>query len=151
MNGEFVTKQDALSVSFLVVCELLSKVAKQEVHQRRPKTDLRIVQSDRSFRTNKSDLPIRLLLQDQQVGSANQSVLYGPTSVRANQIVQYGPTFCTDQSDLSYGPTFRTDQSDLSCRPTSVQTNQIFPTEPLSVQTNQIFPRKLLSVQTNQI
>ena len=40
----------------------------------------RSVQSDRSFRTNKSERPIRSLFQDQQVGSSNQIALSGPTS-----------------------------------------------------------------------
>ena len=118
LDGNFGAEQDAFAYHFLVVRKLLSEVVKQEVHRRRPKTDLRIVQSDHSFRTNKSERPIRSLFQDQQVGASSHSVLYRPTSVRANHSVQYGPTFRTDQSDLSYGPTFRTDQSDPSYGPT---------------------------------
>ena len=79
------------------------------------------VQSDRSFRTNKSNRPIRSLFQDQQVRASNQSV-------------QYGPTFHIGQSDISYGPT-------------SIQANQISPTELLSVHTNQISPTDLLPYQ----
>ena len=99
---------------FLVVRELLSEVAKQEVHQKCPKTDLRIVQSDRSFRTNNSNRPIRSLLQDQQVGSSNQIAPSVPTSRFSQPERSIWTYFRTGQSDLSYRPTFRTDQSDLS-------------------------------------
>ena len=120
----------------------------------------RSVQSDRSFRTNKSDHPIRSLFQDQQVGASNQNILYRSTSVRANQSVQYGATFRTDQSDPSYGPTFRTDQSDqsygsnfrtdqsdLSYRPTFRTEQSYLSYGPTSVRANHISPTDLLPYQ----
>ena len=105
---------------FLVVCKLLSEVAKQEEHRRRQKTDLRIVQSERISRTNKSDRPIRSLGRtlNQQVGSSNQIAPAGPTSCTGQSYPSYGPTFSIVQSDLSYGSTFRIVQSDLSYGPT---------------------------------
>ena len=72
-------KKTHFTYPFLVVREPLSKVVKQEVHRRRPKTDIQIVQSDRSFRTIKLERPIRSLFQDQQVRSSNQIALSGPT------------------------------------------------------------------------
>ena len=113
-------------IVFLVVRKLLSEVAKQELHRRRPKTDLRIVQSDHSFRTNKSERPIKAFNTDLTSVQTNQIYPTDLLSVWTNQIfptdlLTYRPIrfilrtyFLTDQSDLSYVPTFRTDQSDLS-------------------------------------
>ena len=98
----------------------------------------RIVQSDRSFRTNKSDCPTRSLLQDQQVESSSQIARTNLLSVQTNQI------FPKDLLSVQTNQIFITGLL-------SVQTNQIFPMDLLSVQTNQIYPTDLLSVQTNQI
>ena len=120
---------------FLVVREPLCEVVKEEVHRRRPRTDLRIIQSDRAIRTSKSDRPIRSLRQDQQVGSSNHLALAGPTS----RIVQSDRSGRTNKSD----PPIRSLRQDQQV----VRTNQIYPTDLLFVRTNQIFPTDLLSVR----
>ena len=110
---------------FLVVRELLSEFAKQEIHRRRPKTDLRNLQSDRS-------------VQDLEAKPSNQSVLYRPTSVPANQSVLFGPTFVQANQSVLF-------------RLTSVQANHIGQIDLLYVQAKQIAWTDLLSVQANHI
>ena len=116
---------------FHVVRKLLSEFAKQEVHRRRPKIDLRNLQLDRS-------------VQDLEAKPSYQRVLYGPmrktiqsersirTYFRTSQLERSERTYFrtsqsdrsirtyvrTSQSDRSDGPTFRTNQSDRSDGPT---------------------------------
>ena len=155
---------------FLVVRKLLSEVAKQEEHRRRSNTDLWIVQSDRSGRTNKSDRPIRSLVQtqDQQVGLSNQIARTdsGPTSrivqsdcsdgIRTNKSdrpirllwhdQQVAWTNQSSSPDLLFVSTNQSSSTDLL----SVSTNQSSSTDLLSVSTNQISSTDLLSVSTHQ-
>ena len=98
----------------------------------------RIVQSYRSFRTNKLDRPIRAFNTDLLSVQTNQISSTDLLSVHTNQI------YPTDQLSVQTNQIFPTDLL-------SVQTNQISSTDLLSVQTNQIYPTDLLSVQTNQI
>ena len=112
-----------------------------------------IVQSDRSdrLRTNKSDRPIRLLWQDQQVVRTNQSSSTDLLSVLTNQ------SSPTDLLSVSFNQIAQTDLLSVSINQSSstdllsVSTNQSSSTDLLSISTNQSSSKDLLSVSSNQI
>ena len=129
LNSEFVAKKNThFAYRFLVVRKLLSEVTKQEVHQRRPKTDLRIVQSDRSIRTNKLDQPIKAFYTD--------LLAYEPIRAFTTDLLSYRLIKSILWNYFPYRPirsllrtSFRTRQSYRSDGPTSVPVNQISPTD----------------------
>ena len=192
LNGVFMAGRIRIRVSFLVACKWLYEFAKQNVKRsqkkapdnrssdqpiraRSQKTRNRIVQSDYSGRTNKSDGPIRALPTDHLPYPTNQILwsdfhtdhLLYPTnqilrsdfhtdqiSVPTNQILW--SNFHTDQISV---PADQILQSDFHTDQISVPTNQIirpdFHTDQISVPTNQILQTNLhtdqISVSTNQI
>ena len=148
LNGEFVAKQEAFHVSFsccsrttVSICETRSpSKAPEDRSPDRPIRTLlsgltsRIVQSDRSGRTDKSTN--QSSSTDLISVSTNQSSSTDLLSVLTNQ---------SSSTDLLSISTNQSSSTDLL----SVSTNQSSSTDLLSVSSNQIFPTDLLSVLSN--